>query len=233
MDQTSKLTYYGFTSYQMPVRRKKKEEKLIGFVVSFKPQILSTWDQKNPPLLNHYEQFEMPTASNISTSWKDKLQGIEKQSISLTFHYTPTNNWGQNLYHSFAYRPNLQKWYLHETIMPHIVGYNILQWHYEKLVRLGITKFNWQIYDWNHKNKKKLDPLSEFQNMKQKFKNDQKMYLVFTSAEFFGAQSRFDASFLPCLPTQVNFLNHVIHFWMINWMTFIEANTRRKTCIFD
>jgi acyl carrier protein phosphodiesterase len=42
-------------------KKKKKEEKLIGFVVSFKPQILSTWDQKNPPLLNYYEQFEMPT----------------------------------------------------------------------------------------------------------------------------------------------------------------------------
>jgi len=52
----------------MPARRKEKEEKLIGFVVSFKPQILSTWDQKNPPLLTIMNNLKCQRLSNILTT---------------------------------------------------------------------------------------------------------------------------------------------------------------------
>jgi hypothetical protein len=71
--------------------------------------------------------------SNISTSWNDKLQSIEKQPMSMTLiHNTPIDNWGQNLYHNFAYNPNLRRWYM-RLYRHRFVGYNIAQWHFEKI----------------------------------------------------------------------------------------------------
>jgi hypothetical protein len=43
----------------MHARRKEKEEP-PRFIVSCKPQVFSTHGQKNPPLPNCQEQFEMP-----------------------------------------------------------------------------------------------------------------------------------------------------------------------------
>jgi hypothetical protein len=45
----------------MHARKKEKEEEPPRSIVSCEPQVFSTHGQKNPPLPNCQEQFEMPT----------------------------------------------------------------------------------------------------------------------------------------------------------------------------